>query len=125
MKGATPPKLGAHAEQLACAKLKQKGLDLVTRNYHCRYGEIDLIMRDGPTLVFIEVRQRRSSAYGGAAASIDQIKLSKLVRSAQHYLGTHYADQLPLCRFDVVALEGDRMHWLTNIDIDQQIGPSG
>ena len=77
-------------------------------------------MQDGETLVFVEVRQRSSAAFGGALASIDHIKLTKLTRSAQHYLAVHYVDQPPPCRFDVVAIEGNQLHWLDNIEIQNE-----
>ncbi len=101
---------GAEAEQRASRYLQQHGLKLQQSNYHCRYGEIDLIMLDGETLVFIEVRLRNNAAFGGAAASVDARKQDKLIKTAQHYLGT--LKKIPPCRFDVVALEGDDINWL-------------
>lgn len=84
------------------------------RNYRCRFGEIDLVMRDAATLVFVEVRMRRGSDYGGAAASITSAKQAKLVKAAQHYLaqsGKNWA-----CRFDAVLLTsaqaGASIEWI-------------
>ena len=79
---------GEDAENRAGAFLQRAGLKLVARNYRCRFGEIDLIVRDGNTLVFVEVRMRSSDRYGGAAASITAAKRAKLLRAARHYLAS-------------------------------------
>ncbi|HEV59188.1 MAG TPA: YraN family protein, partial [Phycisphaerales bacterium] len=85
----------------------------ITANYRCRRGEIDLVMRDGATLVFVEVRLRRNPRYGGAAASIDYRKQQKLVATAQHYLLAHPHDGP--ARFDVVAMAGgSSIDWIRN-----------
>ncbi len=97
--------LGQTAEARAEAFLKTQGLTLVARNWRCRFGEIDLVMRDGPTLVFVEVRLRSRSDFGGAAASVTPAKQKKLLTAARQYLGT--LKTLPPCRFDVVALTGN------------------
>ncbi|HEY0634936.1 MAG TPA: YraN family protein [Gammaproteobacteria bacterium] len=108
---------GAQAEQTACDHLLARGLELRTRNYRCRSGEIDLIMRDGETLVFVEVRYRSSNRFGGAAASIDAAKQQKLIRSAQTYLGEQRLNHMA-CRFDVVTVSprdgGERVEWIPN-----------
>lgn len=99
------------AESLAAKHLAKMGLTLVAQNYHSRFGEIDLIMRDQNTLVFIEVRQRSSNRFYGALASVDQRKQQKIILTAQHYLSTH-PDDSP-CRFDVVALDKDhQIQWV-------------
>jgi len=103
---------GRHAENLAAAFLQQRGLKLVERNYRCRFGEIDLVARDGKTLVFVEVRMRTSDRFGGAAASITAAKRAKLLRAARHYLaGTARA---PACRFDALLVDGadNSIEWL-------------
>ena len=109
--------VGDRAEDRALAHLQQQGLKLVCRNYRLAGGprqrgaEIDLILRDRDgTLVFVEVRSRRGSGFGGAAASVGGIKQQRIVRAAQHYLMRLAV--LPPCRFDVVAIEGDQLHWL-------------
>ena len=94
--------IGKDAEQRAEALLSTAGLRCLRRNYRCRGGEIDLLMRDGDTLVFVEVRFRRSDTFGGALASIDGRKRRRLVLAAQHYL-LHHPWPGP-CRFDVVGL---------------------
>lgn len=104
---------GARAEQLAAQYLQQQGLKLLHSNYSCRYGEIDLILLDGITHVFAEVRLRSQSAYGGAAASIDARKQAKIVRTAQHYLTT--LKRMPPCRFDAVLMQEtdmQKIEWL-------------
>ena len=105
--------LGQSAEAHAEAFLKTQGLKLVARNWRCRFGEIDLVMQDGPTLVFIEVRLRSHSDFGGAAASVTPAKQKKLLAAARQYLST--LKTLPPCRFDVVAFSGDTApEWLKN-----------
>jgi len=80
---------GLEAEKLAATFLINHGLKLVTQNYHCRYGEIDLIMKDANNLVFVDVRLRSNSAFGSAGASITPQKQQKLIATAQHYLQQH------------------------------------
>ena len=103
---------GAQAEQAAAAYLVKRGLQLVEKNYRCRFGEIDLIMRAGVTLVFVEVRSRSSRAFGGAAASIDARKQRKLIAAAQHYLAQ--LGKPPPCRFDALLFEGSEIEWIQN-----------
>jgi putative endonuclease len=106
--------IGREAEDRAATMLESAGLQLLERNYRCRIGEIDLIMRDGESLVFIEVRYRRNAAFGGALASVDAHKQKRLVRAAQHFL-LRRAWSGP-CRFDVVGIEstGGRPSWIQN-----------
>ena len=109
--------VGEAAERRALAYLQRQGLTLVQRNYRiargpsARGGEIDLILRepDG-TLVFVEVRARADATQGGAAASVSPAKQRRIVRTAQHYLMSF--SQLPPCRFDVVALDGETLQWI-------------
>lgn len=108
-------KPGALAEQLAAQYLQKQGLKLLQTNYNCRFGEIDLILLDGNTHVFVEVRLRSSTAFGGAAASIDARKQAKLIRTAQHYLSCF--QPLPPCRFDAILMQSTDSHkivWLKN-----------
>lgn len=112
--GASTRVRGAAAEDLALAHLQRAGLLLVERNYRTPGrggGEIDLILRepDG-TLVFVEVRARIDASRGGAAASIGAVKQGRIVRAARHYLLRHRSP--PPCRFDVVAIDGERIEWL-------------
>ena len=108
---------GRDAEERARRFLEARGLRLLERNYRVARGpsrhggEIDLILRDRDgTLVFVEVRARRDAAAGGAAASIGQAKRARLVYAAQTYLAR--LDRVPPCRFDVVAIDGERTQWL-------------
>ncbi len=103
---------GDAAEAAAAGFLQQQGLRIVARNWSCRIGELDLIARDGETLVFVEVRQRASAGFGGAAASIGATKRAKLVTVAQVYLQT--LKVVPPCRFDAVCIDGGRLEWLKN-----------
>ena len=109
--------IGDSAEDRALVYLQQQGLRLLCRNYRLAGGprqrgaEIDLILQDGDgTLVFTEVRARRSLRQGGAAASVLPAKQRRIVRAAQHYL-MGLAVQPP-CRFDVVAIDGEDLQWL-------------
>lgn len=110
---------GEAAEARALRHLQQQGLRLVERNYRVaagpsrRAGEIDLIMRapDG-TLVFVEVRSRASRDQGGAAASIGAAKRARIVYAAQRYL-QRFCGHCPPCRFDVVAIDGEALQWLS------------
>ncbi len=104
---------GAAAEERALLHLVEQGLSLVQRNYRYKGGEIDLVMRDGSTLVFVEVRQRASMLFGGAAASVGHAKQAKLIKTAQHYLQKQ--PSIPPCRFDVLALDGEQLSWLKNV----------
>ncbi len=106
---------GTAAERLARDFLQRQGLIFETANYRCRHGEIDLIFRDGATLVFVEVRLRRRGEFGGAAGSITRDKQLRIIAAAQHYLARHGAP--PPCRFDVVllgALEPGKLEWIKN-----------
>lgn len=101
---------GRAGEQAALRHLKRHGLRLVEANFSCQAGEIDLIMREGATLVFVEVRARSGSDYGGAAASVGTVKQGRIVRAAQSYLQRF--DEAPACRIDVVTIDGDQLDWL-------------
>jgi len=109
MKTPPPPdhiRRGQAAENLALRFLQARGLSLLERNYRWRGGEIDLIMQDRDSVVFVEVRLRRNQRYGGALASIDQGKQKRLIQGAQHYLIRHRLDSA--ARFDVMALTPDK-----------------
>ena len=107
-------------EARACEFLEAAGLALVTRNWRCRLGEIDLIMRDGATLVFVEVRKRSAQQFGGAGASISASKLKKLEAAASLYLADF--PRAPDCRIDAVVFDvhagapaDARPGWIKNI----------
>jgi len=122
--GAAAHLVGEHHETLAANFLGRRGLRLLQRNFRCRGGEIDLIMRDGETVVFVEVRFRRSQRHGGAGESITMAKQRRLWRCANFYLLQHQraGGSLPACRFDVVAMtipavgqQQPRIDWLINV----------
>ena len=105
---------GARAETLAATHLARQGLSVLARNFRVRGGEIDLICRDGRTLVFVEVRLRRNGDFGGAAASITATKRRRLLLAAQHYLARQPDAE---CRFDCVlldALDTKNLEWIRN-----------
>lgn len=104
--------LGRQAEDQALAYLQGQGLKLVERNFRCKTGEIDLIMLDRDSLVFVEVRRRGGRRFGGAAASVTTAKQMKLLSAAQVFLKRYAA--VPKCRFDVIAIEGGQVEWLKN-----------
>lgn len=120
---------GDAAEQRALDYLRRQGLRLAVRNYrvargpHARGGEVDLIMRDRDgTLVFVEVRERQDDQHGGAAASVSPAKQRRIVFAATQYL--RRLAVVPPCRFDVVAIDGERIEWLRGA-FDASCGSGG
>ncbi|MCJ8170683.1 YraN family protein [Atopomonas sediminilitoris] len=107
---------GQHIEQAARQYLEQAGLRLLSQNWHCRYGELDLVMLDQDTVAFVEVRYRRSQGFGGALASIDRRKQEKLVTSAQAWLQANAKWSHLACRFDTISASGPehqlQLEWL-------------
>lgn len=104
--------IGQEAETLACHWLEKKGLKLLTRNYRCIFGEIDLVMRDNTEVVFIEVRKRSNVNYGSAVESVTFAKQRKLIKTAMHYLQKlHWFDKVQ-CRFDIVGISNGQIEWI-------------
>jgi putative endonuclease len=107
---------GQRAEALACQHLQDHGLMILAMNLRGKTGEIDLVAADHGVLVFIEVRQRESLRYGGAAASVNRRKQLCLIRTAHYYLPElakrYFKGQVPPCRFDVVCVEPGGLLWL-------------
>ncbi len=99
-------RVGDAGEQRAEAFLRQRGLKPLERNWKCRHGEIDLIMLDRQTLVFVEVRLRTPLGFADSAESVDYHKQRKLIQAASMFLARHPARAEQPCRFDVVGLEG-------------------
>ncbi len=95
---------GQQAEDSACHYLELQGLSLIERNYCCARGEIDLIMKDNSTTVFVEVRFRRDERFGSGAESVDSRKQKKLLSTAAHYLQKNPKTAKGACRFDVISL---------------------
>ena len=104
---------GADYEVFARRYLENAGLIFVAANVACRLGEIDLIMRDQHTWVFVEVRYRRNALFGGAAASVTHQKQKRLLQAASFWLaGRNASFDTSSCRFDVLAITGSQIEWL-------------
>lgn len=103
---------GFAAERQARDYLTSQGLRWITSNWRCRWGEVDLVMREKDLLVFVEVRSRVSAEFGGALESITIGKQKKILKAATHYMTTHNLYNTHSCRFDVVCIQG------TNADIE-------
>ena len=103
---------GQAAENAALVYLRQRGLVFCARNVRYRVGELDLIMRDGSTIVFVEVRYRSPSRFGGALGTVHATKQRRLIRAAQCWLQQHCRAMIPACRFDVVAQDGKSIRWV-------------
>lgn len=97
---------GVHFETMACEWLTQRGLVLLHNNFRCRCGEIDLIMRDGAMLVFVEVRYRASRSHGGAVATVTAAKQRRLRNAAGYFLLCHPEYRQAPCRFDIMGMVG-------------------
>ena len=107
---------GKEAEDRACRYLQARGLQLLQRNYHSRRGEIDLVLQDKGSLVFVEVRYRSDSRFGSALESVNPRKQSRLIACAQHYMQTHPDTSQQPCRFDVISIMGSRttIEWIAD-----------
>jgi putative endonuclease len=109
---------GAIVEQAARAHLQQQGLRLLASNFRCRSGEIDLIMQDDDCVVFVEVRYRKSSRFGGGAVSVNHRKQRKIIQSAKYFLLRNRQLKNIACRFDVVSATGNanqpELSWIRN-----------
>ncbi|MDH5600577.1 MAG: YraN family protein [Gammaproteobacteria bacterium] len=111
---------GEYTEKLAAQYLESKGLKLLERNFYCRFGEIDLVMLDNDSLVFVEVRYRRSNNFGSGAETITSGKQSKLIKTASVYLQQHAKMNQYPARFDVVSISGPleagnpELNWIEN-----------
>lgn len=108
----TSKQTGDAWESTALDWLQSKGLHFIAANVRERDGEIDLIMREGSTTVFVEVRYRRSAQFGGAAASVTRSKQHKLLQTARFWLARHNGSFDTVdCRFDVLAFTGNDVEW--------------
>jgi len=109
--------IGKLAEASACQYLQQQGLSFQQSNYRCKQGEIDIIMKDGEQLVFVEVRYRKHNYFGSGADTVDLKKQHKLFLAANHYLSANNKHNTA-CRFDVVSISGTicpaNINWITN-----------
>jgi putative endonuclease len=109
---------GKHAEEQTCKYLRKQGLKLIESNYRCDYGEIDLIMRDGECVVFVEVRARTGQNFLDGLESVSSSKQSKIIKTATYYLQQTKQLNKVFCRFDVVAVKSQdeqlQFHWVKN-----------
>src|SRR3990167_8303956 len=105
---------GKAAEQKACEFLLKQGLTLISKNYRCKQGEIDLIMRDGQDIVFIEIRLRTNKNFGSAIESINESKQKKILRTAIHFLRGRQWLHTKNCRFDVIGMSDNHFEWIKN-----------
>lgn len=110
-------RIGRAAEQYASQWLASRGLAPIAHNYHCAYGELDIVAQHGDTLVFIEVRYRKGLSHGGALASITKHKQRRIAQAAMHYLQAHHIPATVNCRFDVLGVckndyEQWQCHWV-------------
>jgi len=109
---------GKIAEDIAAQYLSNKGLKLISRNFHCRFGEIDLIGLDKEILTFIEVRYRKSEQYLAVVETIDEHKCRKIIISSEYYLSKHKNYRSHQCRYDVIAITGELnkpvIEWIKN-----------
>jgi putative endonuclease len=103
--------IGQRGEDDAARFVEKRGLTILTRNFHCRGGEIDLVCRDGKTLVFVEVRLRGNASHGGAGASITAAKQRRIILAAQHYLARNNGFDTD-CRFDCILIDGHQIEWI-------------
>lgn len=103
--------IGQRGEDAAARYVEKCGLKILTRNFRCRGGEIDLVCRDGKALVFVEVRLRGNASHGGAGASITVTKQARIILAAQHYLARNNAFDVD-CRFDCVLIDGQDIEWI-------------
>ena len=107
-------KIGTEYEQKTAEYLESLGWKILERNYRCRIGEIDLIALDGRTLVFVEVKYRRSGACGSPGEAVDVRKQHTICRVADYYRMVHGISETQSCRFDVAAVQGERLELLRN-----------
>ncbi len=104
---------GENSERIASLFLIDQGLKLIDKNFQCKYGELDLVMREGDTIVIVEVRFRKSNKFGGAAESVTPKKQSRIIASTEYYLLVNKLKN-PI-RFDVIAMSGDTdINWIKN-----------
>jgi putative endonuclease len=116
--------VGQKAEEAALLFLQQQGFHLVEQNFHCRMGEIDLIMTKAQLLIFVEVRQRKSSVYGTAAASVTVSKQRKIIKTSAYFLQLFPKFENYDCRFDVIAIDHSNINAIENsqkIDLGNKI----
>lgn len=106
--------VGREKEELACDFLKKKGYAILAVNYWCRYSEIDIVARDGESLVFVEVKYRKDDRCGGSSYAVSTKKMRNITRCARYYI---YREKVPFdspMRFDVIAIDGEKICHIIN-----------
>ena len=107
-------KLGSEKEELAIAYLTEQGIKILARNFYFRGGELDLIVKDGEYICFIEVKYRKNDRFGCPEDSVTFAKQKKMIKGARQYLySKKYPEQIP-CRFDVIAIHQEDITWIQN-----------
>ena len=105
---------GTEKEQEACTFLEGKGLEVICTNYRCKVGEIDIIARDGSTLVFCEVKYRSTKKAGGAFYAISRAKMTTITKVAKWFISEKHLPLDTLCRFDAVLIDGNEINHVEN-----------
>jgi len=108
MQDVTTISIGATAEERAADALYRRGYQVIERNYRCKVGELDIVAREGPTLVFVEVRSRQSGTFGSALDAVGWRKQAKVSRVAAYYISVR-RPRFETARFDVVAITGEEI----------------
>lgn len=106
--------VGADKEEIAAAFLVRNGVTVLERNFRCRTGEIDLVCRQGEYLVFVEVKYRRDTQKGTPQEAVGMTKQKKICRVADYYRMIHHLGDATAVRYDVIAIQGEDVHWITN-----------
>lgn len=107
-------KIGTKYEEKAAEYLKSKGYDIIERNFTCRQGEIDIIAKEGETLVFVEVKYRNSTRYGTPSEAVDTKKQYRIMTAAQYYIVKNRISDDTQCRYDVIAILGNKIELIKN-----------
>lgn len=106
--------IGKEKEILACDFLKRKGFEILDVNYWCRYSEIDIVAKDGESLVFVEVKYRKNTEYGGSSYAVSFKKMKSICQCARYYIYKENVQPDTPMRFDVIAIDGDRIRHFIN-----------
>lgn len=112
--GKSKKAIGDNAEDNACNFLKREGFTILERNFRSRNGEIDIIAHDRNTIVFVEVKYRRSTTHGEPYESVTRNKQEKIIKTALYYLQGHSKFSDMNCRFDVISIHQENIDWLKN-----------
>lgn len=107
-------KIGREKEELAEEYLREQGYEILDMNFYGRFGEIDIIARDGETLVFAEVKYRKSERFGNSLEAVDTRKQKKICQTALYYLARHHISDSVPCRFDVIGITGEEITHIKN-----------